>query len=144
MNKKQKRSQNKFEILEPPVSNKIVKDNLNKDNYPVFCFKYLSDASVKKYNDDKFFYEFIFRLKKLSELGWEGIRKSSRHDYGMESIPISMIKPKVIPESITPDTEKLHVFRANGNNLPFVGIQIKNVFRILFIETKFGGIYNHK
>ncbi len=82
------------------------------------------------------------RLKKLSELGWKEIRQSDRHSFGMEKISIDNIRPK-LPSCITPEVKHLHAFRATGNNLPFVGITVQNVFRILFIETKFGDIYKH-
>lgn len=113
------------------------------DDYPLFCFKYLSDHSIKKSKDVKFFIDFLLRLKKISELGWKEIRKSGRHEYGMEKIPVEQIHPD-LPKSITPETH-LDVFRANGNNLPFLGTRLRNsnVFRVLFIETKFGDIYKH-
>jgi hypothetical protein len=82
------------------------------------------------------------RLNKLSELGWEEIDKSAAHSYGMEPLPKSKIK-QTLPPFITPDVEKLHVFRAHGDNRPFVGLQKGKVFHVLFIESKFGDIYDH-
>ncbi|OAV75232.1 hypothetical protein Barb7_01160 [Bacteroidales bacterium Barb7] len=113
-----------------------------KEDYPIFCFKYLSGASIENCDSPKFFYNFLMRLQKLSELGWAEIRKSGRHSFGMEAISKENVKP-ILPSCVSPDIESLHIFRANGNNLPFVGIQIQNVFRVLFIETKFGDIYDH-
>ncbi|MDR1918512.1 MAG: hypothetical protein LBQ65_02565 [Tannerellaceae bacterium] len=133
----------KIGIVEPVNNNKIDKEKLNEDNYPIFCFKYLSDVSIKDCKNPKFFRDFLMKLQKLSELGWNGIRTSHRHAYGLEPIPIGKIKPQVLPESITPEVEYLHAFRASGNNLPFVGIQMQKIFRILFIEAHFGDIYNH-
>jgi len=130
-------------IAEPLKNNKIDKDKIKTDNYPIFCFKYLSDVSIKKCKNSNFFYDFLMRLQKLSELGWTEIRKSHKHAYGLEPIPVFKIKPQVLPECITPDVKYLHAFRASGNNLSFVGIQEQNIFRILFIETKFGDIYDH-
>jgi hypothetical protein len=129
-------------ILPSPSSKKIDSESILKEKYPIFCFKYLNDISIKKCKDYKFFFDFLMRLQKLSGLGWDGIRMSSHHSYGMEKIPVRNIKPK-LPDVITPDIEELDVFRANGNKLPFVGIQIQNIFRILFIETEFGDIYDH-
>lgn len=130
-------------IIEPSKVNTIDKTKISEDNYPVFCFKYFSDASIKKCSNPQFFYDFLMRLRKLSELGWTEIRKSHRHAYGLEPIPLNQIKPMVLPESITPDVKYLHAFRANGNNLPFIGIQMQRIFRILFLEANFGDIYNH-
>lgn len=114
----------------------------SEKSYPLFCFKHLQDASIKDCCSAKFLLGFLFRLKQLSELGWDEIRKASKHSFGMEQIPKYMIK-KELPDFITPEVEKLHVFRANGNNLPFIGIQKQNTFHVIFIETKFGDIYEH-
>ncbi len=60
----------------------------------------------------------------------------------MEKIPIDKIHPQ-LPHCITPEVKHLHAFRATGNNLPFVGLEMQKVFRVFFIETNFGDIYNH-
>lgn len=121
---------------QPHIHKGIVND------YPIFCFKYLQDVSIKNCNDHKFFFDFIFRLKKLGELGWQEISRSARHSFGTEKIPIKQIKP-TLPAVITDDIDELTVFRANGNNLPFLGIRKTNVFHVIFVETDFGDIYNH-
>jgi hypothetical protein len=127
-----------------PESKKISieKNKIIAENYPIFCFKYLVSNSYNKCKNPKFFIEFLSRLQKLSELGWNEIRKSPRHGFGMEKIPVKNIKPK-LPNCITPDVTHLHVFRATGDNLPFIGIEVQEIFRIIFIETKFGDIYKH-
>jgi hypothetical protein len=130
----------KIKNVQPEIS--IDKNKVLEEDYPLFCFKYLSDASIKDYKKSDFFIEFLLRLKKLSELGWKEIRTSHRHSYGMEKIPIEKIHPQ-LPSCITPEVKHLHAFRATGNNLPFVGIEIQKVFRVLFIETNFGDIYDH-
>ncbi|MDE7091856.1 MAG: hypothetical protein K2O43_00300, partial [Muribaculaceae bacterium] len=105
---------------------------------------YLSDDSIKDCKDARFFLTFLIRLKKLSELGWDEIRKSHRHGYGLEKIPQSCIKPntKYLPKFITPEVE-LDVFRSNGDNRTFVGYQEGKVFHIFYIEAKFGDICSH-
>lgn len=119
-------------------------DNFQSD-YPLFSFKYLRPNSIKKAKDPKFFYEFLMRLKELSEQGWKGIRESSRHHYGMEKIPRNQIKCDLtsVGDILTDDIQHLDVFRATKDNHPFLGIQVDKVFHILFIEAKFGDIYNH-
>lgn len=112
-------------------------------DYPLFSFKYLQEHSIRDCKDHKFFFDFLIRLRKLSELGWEGIRTSARHSFGMEKIPRESIIPQ-IPNFITPDVEELHVFRSNGNNTALVGLQIDKIFHVLFIETKHGDIYKHQ
>lgn len=131
----------KIKNIQPVTT--IEKRKIIEEDYPLFCFKYLSDTSIKDCKNSGFFIELLLRFKKLSELGWKEIRKSQRHGFGMEKIPVGDIHPKV-PSCITPDVTHLHVLRATGSNLPFVGIEIQNVFRILFIETNFGDIYDHE
>lgn len=111
--------------------------------YPVFCFKYLQLCSYNDCTDPKFFIDFLKRLQKLGQLGWQEINKSNKHGYGYEKIPISKIKPTMRPSIITEDVEELTVFRANGNNLPFLGIRLNDIFQVIYIETKFGDIYKH-
>ena len=51
---------------------------------------------------------------------------------------ISYVKAKN-PSGLT----KLLVLRATGNNHAFLGYRDGSVFQVLFIEYKFGDIYNH-
>lgn len=130
----------KIKNVQPLTS--IEKNKITEEDYPIFCFKYLSDISIKDCKSCDFFIELLLRFKKLSELGWKEIRQSQRHSFGMEKIPVGIIHPK-LPSCVTPDVTHLHVFRATGSNLPFIGIEIQKIFRILFIETNFGDIYDH-
>ena len=90
--------------------------------YPLFSFRWLQDKSINKCRDAKFFYDFLFRLQKLSELGWKAIRTSGRHQFGSEKIPVKSIKSDCLPPFITNDME-LDVFRAVGDNRPMIGYQ---------------------
>jgi hypothetical protein len=93
-NKKKSKSQrakenkdiNKF-IKEPIDPKKIDTQSVLNENYPIFCFKYLSDESISGCKNSKFYFDFLMRLKKLSELGWNEIRTSAPHSFGMEPIP---------------------------------------------------------
>ena len=127
--------------MELPIIEQAISFDDNVEN-PTFCFKYLSKASIRDCRDHKFFYEFLMRLQKLSEAGWNKIRTDNRHGIGLEQIPIKQIK-KSMPKCVTPDVKKLDVFRVNGRNNVFVGKQIKTVFRVFFIEARFGDIYDH-
>lgn len=116
---------------------------LSDIDHPLFSFKYLKNISINKCNDASFFRDFLIRLQKLSELGWEKIRTSHRHAYGMENIPREQIVPQAqIPSFITREVN-LSVFRANGDNRTFVGFQHGKIFYILFIEAAFGDICPH-
>ncbi len=110
-----------------------------KFDYPIFCFKYLQ---LNSNGDYKFYFEFIKRLNKLCNLTWNEINVSQRHGFGIEKLPVEQIKPK-LPKFITPDVKYLLVFRANGDNRPFLGLRKDNIFHIIFIEERFGDVYNH-
>lgn len=83
--KKEKDKDNDFELIKRVVdSNQISRkeiEDLVSIDHPLFSFKYLQKQSVENCTDVKFFQSFIFRLKKLSELGWSEIRKSDRHSF---------------------------------------------------------------
>lgn len=128
---------------------KLIKDSpedmeisLDNHEYPLFCFKYLSPHSIKDCKDIKVMHNCFVRLQKLSELGWKGIKTSHKHGYGMGKVSKDQIKFD-IPSIVPPDVEKLDTIRHSGNNLPIIGLRDRSIFRVFFIETKFGDIYNH-
>lgn len=112
-------------------------------DYPLFSFRWLQNVSFCDCTDEKFFHSFLSRLQKLSELGWNGIRKAGRHQYGLEKISKSQLKPTKFPKIVTPEVEEFDVFRATGDNRPMVGLQQGKIFHVIFIEASFGDIYNH-
>lgn len=131
-----------MKIKDRDKDKKTIDKNRVIDDYPIFCFKHLQENSLKDCKDSKFYFDFLIRLRDLSNLGWKEIYKSHKHSFGTSKIPISKLKPDM-PSFITKDVTELTVFRANGDNRPFIGLQNKNQFHVIFIETKFGDIYNH-
>ncbi len=121
--------------------NKIPKPTASepKIDYPIFCFKHLK-LDFKK--DHKFYFSFIERIHKLSNLTWNQINVADRHGFGIEKLPVGQIKPE-LPKFVTPDVTDLTVFRANGDNRPFLGLRKNNVFHVIFLEETFGDVYNH-
>ena len=71
---------------------------------------------------------------------WNEINKSQRHSFGYEKISIKSIKKDI---SIAKGIDYLFSFRATGSNHVFLGFREGNVFKVVFIESKFGDIYNH-
>lgn len=136
------RKTNLIKPVEKVTEVDIEKVKITGIDYPVFCFKHLQMSSINCCKNATFFFKFLERLQKLSDLGWRGIRSSQRHAFGTEKIPTKIIKPK-LPKFITDDVTHLTAFRANGNNLPFLGIQRGIFFHVIFIETNFGDIYEH-
>lgn len=126
----------------PKISKSIKEEDINKVDYPLFCFKYMQEYSIKDCRNHEFFYKFLLRLKKLSILGWKEIAKDDKHSFGTENIPINQIIPQR-PLFLTPDITELMCFRANGDKRPFLGFRIGNIFHVVFIEAKFNEIYNH-
>lgn len=147
--KRKKSEGDGFEPIKSLLENNVISHkeiaDFAKIDYPLFSFRYLRTVSINKCEDPDFFFKFLQRLKKLSELGWSEIRRSRRHLYGLEHIFKSQIKPDLncVGEIITDDVEKLHVFRVDSNNHPFVGLQIGRIFHVIFIEANFGDVYDH-
>lgn len=124
------------------ISEKEISDFANID-YPIFSFKYLKDVSIDSCTDGSFFFNFLMRLRKLSELGWKTIFVTQRHGYGMEKLPVSQIVPREqLPSFVTREVS-LDVFRSSGDKRTFVGIQQGKIFHIFFIEATFGDVCNH-
>lgn len=111
-------------------------------DYPLFSFKWFDGSNLNTATDIKFFVRNLERFKALSELGWNKIRTSGKHAYGMEPLPKNQIK-KALPQIITPDVKELHVLRATGDNHAMIGLQENKIFHILFIESQFNTIYKH-
>lgn len=110
---------------------------------PVFSFEYMEERLLAKPKLNQDLYrDLLVRLKCLSQLGWNEINKSPRHGYGFELIPTGSFIPKM-PAVITPDTDKLMVFRADGANHVFAGFRRDDVFFIVFIEADFNTLYYH-
>lgn len=129
--KKKNVQQNKIKV--PSENSSIQLD------YPIFCFRHLQTVPN---NDHEFYSDFIERLKKLSSLSWNQIIITDRHSFGTEQIPVKQIKPK-LPKFVTPEITRLIAFRANGDNRPFLGLRNGSVFHIIFLEERFGDVYDH-
>lgn len=130
-------------IKDVEQEDKISKSKLDSIDYPVFCFRYLQENSLKNCRDAGFLKKFLFRLSTLCNLSWKEIKTSPRHSFGTEQLPISRIKPTSKPVILTPDVEKLTIFRATGDNHAFLGIVKEPLFHVIYIETEFGDIYDH-
>lgn len=129
--------------IERKVISRSEIEALSKISYPLFSFRYYNDVSVRNCLDPRFFIGFLNRLRNLSILGWDEIRKSSRHSFGMEPIPKSQIKHNgLLPSFVTREVE-LHLFRVVGDNRVMVGLQEGRLFHLFFVEAKFGDVFSH-
>ncbi|MDE5554012.1 MAG: hypothetical protein K2J10_02380, partial [Muribaculaceae bacterium] len=122
MAKRRKDSGDGFDPIRSLIENNVISHKeiteLAKIDYPLFSFRYFRPNSIKKCNNADFFMGFLNRLRELSEKGWSEIRRSRKHEYGLEPIPKFKIKPdlKCVSDLITDDVEKLHVFRVDKEN----------------------------
>jgi hypothetical protein len=116
---------------------------IDEYDYPLFCFKYLNETSFSKHDyEAAFFIKYLKRLRDLSKLGWDEIKKSHRHSYGMEKIPVHAIKLQM-PDCVSDEVSHLDVFRASGDNRVFIGLRRMKIFHVFFIEANFGDVYDH-
>lgn len=113
---------------------------VNRKQSVSFGFELLHDVSYTDCKDVSFFIHFLQRLKKLCCLDWNEISKSKRHSFGYEKISTDSIKKDI---HITKEIDYLFAFRATGDNHVFLGFREGNVFKVVFIESDFGDIYNH-
>lgn len=129
--------------IEKKVISRSEIETLSTIDYPLFSFKYYNDLSIRNCVSPRFFIDFLLRLKKLSILGWNEIRKSHTHSFGMESIPKTQIKHyELLPSFVTKEVD-LHLFRAVGDNRVMVGLQEGKLFHVFFVEAFFGDISPH-
>ncbi len=71
---------------------------------------------------------------------WIDIKQADRHALGTELLPIDKIRYR-IPAPFE-DHDRVMVFRYSGN-LPMVGVRVREVFHVLWIEDAFGNVYDH-
>lgn len=133
----------KLKIVPPTEDEIVVSKTAVSNNDVLFSFKYLVEESYNKCSNSKFFTDLLGRFKKYSTLGWQGIRASGRHQWGMEKTPVDQIKHTAKVECLTPDVKDLHILRSSGDNRALVGLQEQQVFQIFFIEANFGDISFH-
>lgn len=145
--KKQRPSDDGLQFIKKAIETKAISrteiETLSNIDYPLFSFRYFKDVSVCDCDDHKFFLGFLNRLQKLSELGWNEIRKSHKHSFGMEPMSKSQIRHNgLLPSFVTREVD-LHVFRAVGDNRVMVGLQEGKIYYVFFVEAKFGDVSPH-
>lgn len=133
----------KLTIVPPTEQATVVYRTRVSDNDVLFSFKHLVEESYPKCNDSKFFIGLLGRFHKYSTLGWQEVRASGRHQWGMEKMPTNQIHHTDKVSCVTPDVKELHILRSSGDNRVLVGLQEQQVFHIFFIEARFGDISSH-
>lgn len=83
--------------------------------------------------------QFMIKWAKRCGFTWKDLQQHPKHALGFEMLPRPQFKPNP-PESLEEDSYM--VFRHEGN-LPFAGFKAGDTFYVLWIETKFGDLYDH-
>lgn len=107
---------------------------------PKFCLRYLATGfDVRSLPQDKQA-KFACALQDRSSMSWTQIKLAPRHGHGSELILRGEIKPRV-PDQFG-ETPKFMVLRYDGN-LPMVGVRVRDVFHVCWIEANYGDVYDH-
>lgn len=107
---------------------------------PKFCLKYLGDSHDVRSLSQEQQARFACALQDRAAMTWRQIKLAHRHGHGSELIPRDKIKP-FIPNDFR-ETPKFMVLRYDGN-LPMVGVRVRDVFHICWIEARYGDVYDH-
>ena len=83
--------------------------------------------------------EFLIKWAKRCGFTWTELGLHTKHGLGYEMLPRSQFKPTP-PEALTED--KYMLFRHDAN-LPFAGFKAGDTFYFLWIETRYGDLYDH-
>ena len=132
-------------ISQPQVKGRITEPSSDKvlnydDCHPVFCLRYLeSNYGLEQCTRDQQA-DFAQALRKRSQMTWREILTTPRHGLGAEKIDRKSIKAP-IPNHITADVDFFIAIRFSGL-APMVGYRIQDVFRIIWLDSKFE-LYKH-
>ncbi len=132
-------------ISSPPVSEglrlstpHIAREGGN-DQHPIFCLQFVDGryCITNCQNTDKA--RFADKIRILSQLSWDNIRRANRHKCGFEIIKRKSLNIK-IPDTITEDVNII-AFRFSGLKA-MIGYRDLDVFHILGFDDNFKA-YDH-
>ncbi|MCK4635857.1 MAG: hypothetical protein KAT32_03260 [Candidatus Moranbacteria bacterium] len=111
----------------------------------IFCFKHIdkdydADKLCNKKTENNLKKAFIKKIQQISKIEIALVQSNDRTGFGYELLNTNQLK-KDIPNSVTQDIEKVHVFRFGGKGR-IVGYYNENIFHILFIDPHLE-LYNH-
>lgn len=105
-----------------------------------FDFSKLEQCSYSDCRDAGFFTEMLGRLKTYCGMTWNDLYSNRKHNFGSETLPLKAIKKDT---SMFPDGGKAIVIRSTGDNRPILGYRERESFVVVYIETRFGDVYDH-
>lgn len=110
-----------------------------QDETPKFCLHHLQKGFAVTDLTEGRGGDFAVRLERLCEHTWKALQQMGKHGLGSEKVTWPL-KPKV-PENLTQTS--LWAFRYTGDNRPMVGYRSNDVFHVVWIEDRFGDLYDH-
>jgi hypothetical protein len=120
-----------FATVEPPDYD---------DSTPKFCLHHLQNGfQVSDLDKDKQS-DFALALEKRRSMTWQELMTAPHLGLGFELMPKGEIIPPI--PTFFQDAKRFHVFRYCGK-LPMAGVRVNDVFHIVWIEGKFGDLYDH-
>lgn len=84
---------------------------------------------------------FAVGMEKRSGLTWRQIKSLKREQLGFELISVSQIQPALPARIVTPDVDKVLVFRC-GQLRRLIGVRQQQVFIVLLFDAS-GACYSH-
>lgn len=132
MKQKNKSTNLSIKQTEVKLTSKTFEENI------VFSFKYFGEKKHGFDCEPQEFKKLIKHLKGLSNLTWQQVQKTGRHELGSEIISQKQIK-ETIPDCYS--KKNILAFRY-AEKKPFLGVRENNTLQILYLDPKFD-IYNH-
>ncbi|MEY8565224.1 hypothetical protein AALF15_01455 [Corynebacteriaceae bacterium 7-707] len=111
-----------------------------RKEYPVLSFRFLQRGWGFDELTNEQCRHFLCKWGERSKKTWRELSQHQRHALGSELLPKNAIRARV-PERFT-EEKKFLIFRHQGN-LPMGGVRVKNIYYVLWIEKKFGELYDH-
>lgn len=109
------------------------------DGHLLLSFRHIRKGWGVEELDDKQRSEFLLKWAKRCDFTWRELQSHKRHGLGYEMLPHRDVYPN-LPEHLAED--RYMVFRHQGN-LPFAGFKAGDTFYVLWIEKKYGELYDH-
>ena len=108
--------------------------------HPKFCLRHVQKNFDVDNLTTKGQAELARTLQRLASITWNEIQTSQRHGLGTEKLAKSMFKTR-IPLAFE-DREDFTAFRYHENR-PMVGVRVRDVFQVIWIEADYGDLYKH-
>ena len=108
--------------------------------HPKFCLRFLQRGfDVANLPRDKRA-DLALTLQQRASMTWLELHRAGRHGQGYELLPAATFRGAI--PAVFEDQDKFHVFRYSGH-LPMAGVRSGDVLHIIWIEARFGDLYDH-